>query len=540
MVYHPVAANSRIFASRSAVNSSILPLMSKPNILVAGAGINGLVAANYLRRAGCKVTMIERADRVGGACVPETAHVNGKSQPYALGASVLGLMQHFVFEQTGLSNRLDTFVPDHAKAVFFPGDEEPTWIHRDPAMLDKELAQKWGERGEVEAFRADEATVVRFLQRGYAEARPPTIADARAAIGETLTELWISGSARNLMDHYFTSERSKMYMAMTVTESGPVSLDDPYSAFTLPMMDSGSIFDGYYGFVKGGIWQVTAELARINEELGITVHLSSSLVDVDSDAGRATWAQDGQQHSASFDYLVLGTDPLTASRLVGDADQLRQTEQQRFRGSSGKLNVMFDKPIRWKHGSDHAHSDAAFRFVFSVNDIEEYEAASLKVLDTENDYVPGYMQIYCEGAAMRQLNQDEPFDRLAVFFKNLSLSRKGADLSDVEQQVKQAVVGKIENPEDCVWTRLLMPKDLQDLFLFPGGNLDHTMLTGGQTYFDRNYSADPSANFYRFGDLENVYVCGSGTYPCGSIAGTPGYMCSQQLLRVAGLSESLA
>jgi len=36
-------------------------------------------------------------------------------------------------------------------------------------------------------------------------------------------------------------------------------------------------------------------------------------------------------------------------------------------------------------------------------------------------------------------------------------------------------------------------------------------------------------------DLENVYVCGSGTYPCGSIAGTPGYMCSQQLLRATGL-----
>ncbi len=90
---------------------------------------------------------------------------------------------------------------------------------------------------------------------------------------------------------------------------------------------------------------------------------------------------------------------------------------------------------------------------------------------------------------------------------------------------------KIENPEDCVWTRLLMPKDLQELFLFPGGNLDHTMLTGGQTFFDRNYSEDPATGFYRFGGLDNVYLCGSGTYPCGSVTGTPGYMCSQQLLR---------
>ena len=275
--------------------------MSAPKILVVGAGINGLVAANYLRRAGSDVTMIERAARVGGACVSETVNVNGVTQPYALGASVLGLMQKFVFAETGLVDRLETFVPNHAKFVFFPGDDEPTWIHRDPAMLDKELADKWGERGEVEAFRADEATVVRFLQEGYRSAVPPSIDDANAAIGETLTRLFISGSARELIDHYFTSERSKIYMAMTVTESGPVSLDDPYSAFTLPMMDSGSIFDGYYGFIKGGIWRITTELGRINDELGVDLHLSSSVVGVDTDNGRVTWEQTGTEKSAEFE-----------------------------------------------------------------------------------------------------------------------------------------------------------------------------------------------------------------------------------------------
>ena len=94
--------------------------VNKPDILIAGAGINGLVAANYLQRAGCNVTMVERAERVGGACVSEIATVNGEQQRYALGASVLGLMQDFVFEQTGLSRRLQTFVPEHPKLVFFP------------------------------------------------------------------------------------------------------------------------------------------------------------------------------------------------------------------------------------------------------------------------------------------------------------------------------------------------------------------------------------------------------------------------------------
>ena len=509
--------------------------MEKPDILIVGAGINGLVAANYLQRSGCNVTMIERAERVGGACVSEVATVDGVTQHYALGASVLGLMQDFVFEETGLSSRLQTFVPEHPKFVHFPEDDEPALIHRNPAELDRELANKWGENGDVQAFRADEAKVVSFLQDGYVNATPPTIDEAQRVLGQDLTELWISGTARDLIDHYFTSERSKLYMAMTVTESGPVSLSDPYSAFTLPLMDSGSVFGGYYGFVKGGIWRITEELGRINAELGVTCHLSSTLVSVDTARGTASYEQTGRERQLGFEFLVLATDPLTAARMIGTPEQIEKTEGQRFRGSSGKLNLMFSNPVRWKHGSDAADSDAAFRFLFSVTSVDEFEEATLEVLDTDVDYAPGYMQIYCEGAAMRHLDHREPFDRLAAFFKNLSLRKHGAELTDVESQVRDKLFQYIENPEDCVWTRLLMPKDLQELFLFPGGNLDHTMLTGGQTYFDRNYADDPTTSFYRFGSLDNVYLCGSGTYPCGSVTGTPGYMCSQQLLRHARL-----
>jgi phytoene dehydrogenase-like protein len=440
-------------------------------------------------------------------------------------------MQDFIFEETGLAQRLQAFIPEHPKLVFFPGDDEPTWIFRDPAQLDRELAAKWGEKGDVAAFRADEARVVSFLQDGYVNATPPSLAAANDFLGDTLTDLWISGSAKTLLDHYFTSERSKIYMAMTVTESGPVSLSDPYSAFTLPLMDSGSVFGGYYGFVKGGIWCITEELGRINAELGTETHLSSILTDVNTANRRVTFERDGSEHNLGFDILVLGTDPLTASLLVGTSKQIQETEAQRFRGSSGKLNLMFKNPVRWKHGSAAADSDAAFRFLFSVDSLDDFEQATLGVLDGDVPYVPGYMQIYCEGAAMRQLQHDEPFDRLAVFFKNLSLGDRGAALPEVEDQVRQKILAHIDNPQDCAWTRLLTPRDLQQLFHFPGGNLDHTMLVGGQTFFNRTYAADPATDFYRFGDLDSVYLCGSGTYPCGSVAGTPGYMCSQQLLR---------
>ena len=500
------------------------------NITIIGAGINGLVAANYLQRAGHQVTMLERSDRVGGACVSETAVVDGIAQDYALGASVLGLMQDFVWQETGLSQRLQIWAPRHPKLVHMPARDRPVLIHRDPAQQDREFAQQWGERGDLAALRADEDRVVRFLQEGYRAGRPPSVEDAIASLGAELTELWITGSARNLLDHYLSAEGTKVYMAMTVTESGPVSLSEPYSAFVIPMMDSGSVFGSYYGFVRGGIWQITRELGRINEELGVDLVLSCSVQEVDPNSGEVMYEDESGSHRLSSDHVIFATDPQTAARLVGDATLRTTTEQEQTLGSAGKLNLMFSNPVRWIHRSDDQESDAAFRFIFAVDSIADFEAATLAVVEDEA-FAPGYFQVYCEGAAMRQMGLNEPFDRLAVFFKNLALGQTGEQLSQVEARVKEIILGYVENPEDCAWSRLLTPRDLQHTFGFPGGNIEHTMFVDGQSFFDRQYAEDPHRRFYQFGSFENLSICASSTYPCGSVAGTPGYMCVKELLR---------
>ena len=503
---------------------------SSRHITVIGAGINGLVAANYLQRAGHQVTLLERSHRVGGACVSETATIDGVQQDYALGASTLGLMQDFVWRQTGLANRLNIWATSHPDLVWFPGQTEPTRLFADSPELAREYAGKWGEKGDVAAFFTDEERVIRFLQAGYRSGRPPSVDETISELGAELTSLWITGTARNLLDHYFTSERTKVQMAMDVSESGPVSLDEPCSAFILPMMASGSVFSGgSYGFVKGGIWQITRELGQINQELGVKLVLSCTVHEVDTQSGAIRYETAEESRLIHADHIVFATDPQTAARLTGETAMIDLTHGEKILGTAGKLNLMFRNPVQWKDDKGTPESDTAFRYFFATDNLEDFEKSTFAVVDGE-DYAPGYFQVYCEGASMRRMGLVEPFERLAVFFKNLALGVGGEALPLVEAEVKSRILSHIANPEDCVWSRMLTPADLKQEFGFPGGNIEHTMLVSGQCYSDRNYSDQPHQRFFQFGAMENVSICGSSTYPCGSVAGTPAYMCVKELL----------
>ena len=56
-------------------------------------------------------------------------------------------------------------------------------------------------------------------------------------------------------------------------------------------------------------------------------------------------------------------------------------------------------------------------------------------------------------------------------------------------------------------------------------------LTKNQNFAKRTFSNNPETKFYQYFNHEDIYYCGAGAFPCGSVAGTPGYMCSKQLIK---------
>ena len=496
----------------------------KKNVVVIGAGINGLVASNYLQKNNFNVFLIEKNDHVGGACVKDSINYNQEKIYYPKGATVLGMMQKFIFDETGLSNCVETFYPKSPKLVYFPNDKEPARIFQNIQDLKIELKKKWNEDGDIEGFRNDENKVINFLQNLYKNGDSPSIDKAEHKLGNRLTNLWIKGSAYNLLNNYFSSEKTKLYMGMTVTESGPASIFEDGTAFTIPLMDSGSIFNGYWGFVKKGIWEITEKLDLINRNLGVNNILSSNINGIDLDKKKIYLTN----QEIDYDIIVFATDPKTPSLILDDNNSLKKIQEKELIGTSGKVTAFFKNPVRWKSNKDY---DTSFRFLFSNNCLNDFEKSSQNAKNNIVDYAPGYIQIYPEGAAQRQMGNKEKLDKLILFTKNFSFDKNASSLSNAKDEIISLLSNYIENIDDIIETIFLTPKELKDKFYFPKGNIDHMTLTNNQNFNKRTFSNNPQSNFYQYFNYEDLYYCGAGSFPCGSVAGTPGYMCSKQIVK---------
>ena len=183
--------------------------------------------------------------------------------------------------------------------------------------------------------------------------------------------------------------------------------------------------------------------------------------------------------------------------------------------------MFFKKPVEWKK---EKALETSFRFVFSQDTLDGLNDSGQMALNSENNYTPGYIQIYPDGAAQRKLNNSENFDKIICFTKNFSFNKQSKDLLYAEQNIIEKISKLISNPEDLVGTKFLTPKDLNKTFFFPEGNIDHIAMDGSQNFDKRTFSSNPNTNFYNYSNYENIYYGGAGIFPCGSIAGTPGYM----------------
>src|SRR5579885_1004326 len=95
-----------------------MSLARDPDVVIVGAGHNGLVCAFYLARAGLKVTVLERRGVVGGAAVTEEFHPGFRN---SVASYTVSLLQPKIIADLDLKERglrilerpFSNFLPQH-------------------------------------------------------------------------------------------------------------------------------------------------------------------------------------------------------------------------------------------------------------------------------------------------------------------------------------------------------------------------------------------------------------------------------------------
>ena len=99
------------------------------DVVIIGAGHNGLVCAYYLARAGYSVVILERADRLGGAAVTEEFHPGFRN---SVASYTVSLLAPKVIADLELARHGLRIVP-RPVANFVPQLDGPgLTLHQDP------------------------------------------------------------------------------------------------------------------------------------------------------------------------------------------------------------------------------------------------------------------------------------------------------------------------------------------------------------------------------------------------------------------------
>ncbi len=269
--------------------------MSKYDVIVIGAGHNGLTAAALLAKAGRKVLLLERRDSIGGLAGAVCFH-EGYSAPGILHDT--SGVRDWVVEKLALGKHGLERAGKEESAVFCPEEEGGgLLLHRDPEDAADELRRV--SPGDVEGYARYRETIVRFRRvlEPLLNESPPTInpsstgdfahllrlgLKARLLGGEGMTGFLriVPMPVSDWMDECFVSPAVKALVAGPAHDGSYLGPRSPGSAAALLFHEAVAGAQ-----VKGGGAALVGALEKACRAAGVKIRLSSPVEEIRFSAG---------------------------------------------------------------------------------------------------------------------------------------------------------------------------------------------------------------------------------------------------------------
>src|SRR5215468_703124 len=525
--------------------------MNETDVVIIGAGHNGLACAAYLAAAGLRVKVVERRKVVGGAAVTEEFHPGFRNSVAAYTVSLLNprIIADLALADHGLQiveRRAQNFLPSPAGSYLLTGEGR---TRASVARLSAHDAEA------IDGFSRELEAIADVLRQFVLRAPPNlvesfgvgAIREAFNAVGtgnilrklsleqqRNLLDLF-TRSAGEMLDERFENDLVKALFGFDAIVGNYASPYAAGSAYVMLHHAFGEVNGkkGVWGHAIGGMGAITQALARAARGHGAEIETGASVREVIVEKNRAAGVILENGETIRARYVVSNVNPkLLYTRLVPahalEADFL--TRIKRWRNGSGtfRMNVALSALPSFSAlpgDGDHltagiiiapslAHMDRAWQDARNHGWSREPVIELLIPSTLDGSLAPSGQHVaslFCQHVAP-QLPDGKSWDDFREEVADLMI----ATVDRYAPGFAASVIGR----------QVLSPLDLERQFGLLGGDIFHGALTLNQLF-----SARPMLGHadYR-GPLKGLYHCGSGAHPGGGVTGAPGHNAARAIL----------
>jgi len=521
--------------------------MKPYDAIIVGGGHNGLVCAAYLARAGKRVLVLERRDRIGGAAVTEEVFPGFR---FSVFSYVVSLLRPEIIRELDLPRHGLHVLPLESTLTPLPnGDYLAQWNDHDQnrrelarhSLRDAEAYDDYGRRMHHMA---------RAVKPLLAMAPPdPASLHPRDLLGlaglgghlrglgrERFHELCrlMTMSSADYLDQWFECEplkATKSASGIIGTLAGPRS---PGTAFVLLHHYMGEL-DGVFrawGFAKGGNGSVSAAIAAAARSFGAEIRTSAPVerVLIESDRAAGVVLEGGEEIRARR--VASSADPRrTFVDLVGEkhlpAEFVAAIRRYRFRGSSAKVNLALGELPRFRClPQPGAHLRGAISISPSVEYLERaYDQAKYGEF-SQRPYLDMVIP------SLLDPSMAPPGKHVMSIFVQYAPYRLNGGWTDARREafgdtVIDTIAEYAPNLKSAILHRqVVTPADIERTLGLSEGNIFQGELSLQQMFFLR-----PAVPWARYGTpIRDLFQCGSGTHPGGGVMGASGRNAARAML----------
>jgi phytoene dehydrogenase-like protein len=527
--------------------------VSNFDVVVIGAGHNGLVCAAYLAMAGLRVKVVERRAIVGGAAVTEEFFPGFRN---SVASYTVSLLNPKVIRDLDLHRHGLRIVERRAHNLLLLPDGRHLLAGegRTRAEIAK-FSQRDAER--YDAYGREIEAVADVL-RGLVLEAPPNLTEGwtarglaelvrSAALGNRLRRLDMSGrralfslftqSAADYLDSWFEADPVKALFGFDAVVGNYASPYTPNTAYVLLHHVFGEVNGkkGVWGHALGGMGAITQAMARAAREHGAEIETDAPVAEVLLEGGRAAGVclEDGRAIRARA--VVSNVNPkLLYTRMV--PEQVLPPDfaahMRRWRCGSGtfRMNVALSQlpsftALPGSEPGDHhtagiiispslAYMDRAYHDARKLGWSREPIIEMLIPSTLDDSLAPRgthVASLFCQHVAPTLAD--------------------GRSWDDYREQVADLMIDTVDRyapgfKASVLGRQALSPLDLERVFGLVGGDIFHGALS-----LDQLFSARPMLGYadYR-GPIRGLYLCGSGAHPGGGVTGAPGHNAARAIV----------